>query len=145
MPKSRFAPLVKMKKHEVQKCEQNLQQNQINLQSAQEKLEQSLHELTTITPPTSGTINDFRSTQLLLTAQRMIIQKSSDWVEFAKNEILTSKELLKLATIEFEKFQYLEMEEIKEMIKAIKLKEAKDLDEVALQAFMNKKGKNEIK
>jgi hypothetical protein len=37
------------------------------------------------------------------------------------------------------------MEEIKEMIKAIKLKEAKDLDEVALQAFMNKKGKNEIK
>ena len=45
--------------------------------------------------------------------------------------------------IDFEKFKYLELQDIKKEIKKQKIQEAKDLDEVAQMTFINKNDKKD--
>ena len=47
---------------------------------------------------------------------------------------------LKTSNVEYEKFKYLDFEEIKKLIKLREIKESKDLDEIALMTY-NKKEK----
>ena len=136
--KTRYSSLVNVKKNIMQKSEQVLQSANANLNSALLALETSLAELSGLHTPESGQISDFLSYRTLLDSQRVVIKHNQDWVAFARNEINQAKEQLKLDTIEFEKFNYLELQEIKEIMHKRKLEEAKELDEIALMTYDKK-------
>ncbi len=139
--KTRYTPLVSVKKNTMQKSERVLQSANANLNSAKIALEISFNELNTISTPQTGQIIEFLSARTLLDAQRAMIRHNEEWVGFAKNEIAQAKEQLKVDMVEFEKFNYLELEEVKKMLKKIKVQEAKDLDEVALMTYDKKKNR----
>lgn len=136
--KSRFSPLVKVKKNSMQKSERFLQKATVNLSSASSALELSYNTLKDIAPPSRGTMSQMLASRTLLNSQRELIKHNQEWVTFAKNQIEQAKVQLKADMIELEKFQYLELQEIKQELKKRALQEAKDLDEVALMTYMGK-------
>jgi flagellar biosynthesis chaperone FliJ len=123
----------------MQKSEQALQSANATLKSAMRALEESFEGLNSIESPTSGSISIFLSSRVLLDAQRAVIQNNEEWVLFAKKKILEAREQLQKDTIEYEKFNYLELQEIKDILKKRKIQEAKDLDEIALMTYDRKK------
>jgi flagellar biosynthesis chaperone FliJ len=141
--KTRYTSLVSVKKNIMQKSEQVLQSANANLNSALMALEMSLDELAELHTPQSGQISDFLSHRSLLDSQRVVIQHNQEWIAFERNEISQAKEQLKLDTIEFEKFNHLELQEIKEILQKRKIQEAKDLDEIALMTYDKNSQKKE--
>jgi len=136
--KTRFSSLVNVKKNTMQKSESALQKANALFLNAQEALATSIQQLQDFTPPTGGQIANFLAHRTLLDAQRAVIAEDEERVALSKNEMQKAKEQLQLDTIEYEKFKYLEVEEQKALLKKIKIKEAKDLDEIALMTFANK-------
>ncbi len=133
--KTRYTSLVSVKKDIMQKSERVLQSANANLNSALTALELSLIELKNIPSPTTGQISDFLASRTLLDSQRVIIQHDQEWAEFARNEIRNASAQLKLDMVEYEKFNYLELEEIKVILLKRKRDEAKELDEIALMTY----------
>ena len=136
--KTRFTPLVKLKKNTMQKSEQSLQKANTNLNSAIAALESSYTLLKDIELPKSGTMGEMLASRILLDSQRELINHNKEWVEFATNQSNQAKKQFKIDMMEHEKFQYLELQEIKQELKKRKLKEAKDLDEIALMTYNGK-------
>jgi hypothetical protein len=130
--KTRYSSLVSVKKNIMQKSERVLQAANAALHNATQALKTSYEELELIHAPLSGKITELLSTRTLLDSQRALIKHNEEWVQFAKNELAEAKKQLKIDMIEFEKYQYLEFQEIQAALKKIKIQEAKDLDEVAL-------------
>lgn len=130
--KTRFSSLVTLKKSTMDKSERVVQKANADLNSASIALELSYNSLQDIDSPLTGKMNDFRAQRSLLDSQRTVIKHNQEWVAFCKNQADQAREQLKSDMIEHEKFKYLELEEIKKMIKKIKFDEAKELDEVAL-------------
>ena len=122
--KTRFSSLVNVKKNTMQKSETAFQKANIAFKNAREALQNSLLELQNINPPQNGQIADFLASRTLLDAQRALINHNEEWVSFCETEMQKAKEQLKLDTIEYEKFKYLEYEEQKNLIKKAKIKEA---------------------
>jgi len=139
--KTRFSSLVSLKKNIVQKSEQLVQNANKVLRNAEKALEISLEELHKIPSVEHGLIAEFLATRMLLESQRALIQHNQEWVAYAQKELLHVKEQLKYDMIEYEKFKYLELQEMQKVIKAQKIKEAKDLDEIALMTFEKKTDK----
>ncbi len=142
--KTRFSSLVNVKKNTMQKSESAFQKANAVFFSAKEALKNSLEQLQDIAPPQNGQIADFLANRTLLDAQRSLINHNKEWVNFSEAEMQKAKEQLKLDTIEYEKFKYLEYEEQKSLIKKAKIKEAKDLDEIALMTYSNKDKKKAV-
>lgn len=137
--KSRFTPLVKIKKSAMQRSEQFMQRANVNLNSASTALELSYGSLKNVDSPQKGSMSEMLASRALLASQREVINHNKEWVAFAKNQVIQAKTQLKTDMIEYEKFQYLELQEIKAELKKISVKEAKDLDEIALITYTGKK------
>ena len=137
--KTRFSALVSLKKNAMQKSERVVQNANKNLLNAKEALRESLEQLQSIPSPENGIIADFLANRTLLDSQRALIAHNEGWVAYAKKELQEAQEELKKAMIEYEKFNYLELQEIEKVLKAKKIKEAKDLDEVALMTYSKKR------
>ena len=135
---TRYTPLVKLKKSTMDKSERVVQKASADLNSASIALQVSYNFLKDIESPTTGTMKDMLASRSILDSQRSLIENNHEWVEFAKGQLGLAKEQLKVDMIEFEKFKYLELQEIKKELKKLKIQEAKDLDEVAIMTFSNK-------
>ena len=136
--KTRFSSLVTLKKSAMDKSERVVQGANADLNSATMALQISYSSLENIQTPETGVMSQMLASRKLLSSQREVIQHNLEWVEFAKTQVELAKKQLKIDMIEHEKFKYLELEEIKKIIKKIKLQEAKDLDEVALMTHSKK-------
>lgn len=136
--KTRFSSLVALKKSAMERSEQALQNANKDLNSAKEALELSYTSLNDLQLPQTGKMADMLATRVLVNSQRGDIKHNQEWINFAQNQVNKAKEKLKLTMVEHEKFKYLEVEEIKRIIKDIKLQEAKDLDEIALMTYARK-------
>lgn len=136
--KTRFSSLVKLKKNQMKKSEQFVIQSNVNLNSASVALENSYKELASLSEPKGGSIKQMLSSRMLLESQREIIQNNQEWVAFAKNQLDSAKNQLKKDTLEYEKFQYLELQEIKQELQKQKLRESKELDEIAIMGYKGK-------
>lgn len=137
--KTRFSSLVNVKKNAMQKSERAVEQANAALKKARQALEESLLQLQEIQLPQHGQISQFLANRTLVERQRALIRHNEEWVSFCEKELDEAKKRLKADMIEFEKFKYLEFQEIEKLLKEIKVKEAKDLDEVALMTFINTK------
>jgi len=136
--KTRFSSLVTLKKNKMQDSEQVLSKANLALSDAKSALESSYASLNEIEAPQTGSMATLLATRTLFASQRNLIQKNKEWINFAQTQLLQAKEQLKKDMIEHEKFKYLELEEIKKVIKKQKEQEAKDLDEVALMTYAQK-------
>ncbi|MBE0514055.1 MAG: flagellar FliJ family protein [Sulfurimonas sp.] len=123
----------------MQKSEQSLQKANANLNSAAIALELSYNSLEDVEPPKSGKMSDMLASRVLLGSQRELILHNKEWVSFASNQVTQAKKQLKVDMMEHEKFQYLELQEIKQELNKRKVAEAKNLDEIALMAYNGKK------
>jgi len=130
--KTRYSSLVTVKKSSMESSENALKQANLDYSNAQSALEQSYELLNEVSPPGSGSVADMLASRTLMSSQRGVIQHNQEWMRFAKEQVELAQKKLKSDMIEYEKFKYLELEEIKKALKAQKLQEAKDLDEVAL-------------
>ena len=133
--KTRFSSLVGLKKNAMQKSERAVQKANVDLTSAQDALDLSYKSLQDIDSPQSGNITELFASRTLLASQRGIIKHNQEWLGFTKNQLHQAKEKLKYDMIEHEKYKYLELDEIKKMLKKQKIKEAKELDEIALMTY----------
>ncbi len=136
--KTRYSPLVKLKKSTMDKSERVVQKANADLNSAVVALKLSYNSLDGIKTPTTGNMNDLLASRSLLSSQRGLIEHNKDWLTFAKKQVSSAKEQLKLDMVEYEKFKYLEFQEIKKMQYKIKTKESKELDEIALMTYDKK-------
>jgi len=141
--KTRFSSLVTIKKNTMEKSERLMQTANKNLQNAKAALEESLALLNDIHTPQTGNMSEFLANRSLLDSQRSLIEHNEGWVTYADKEVLAAKEQLKLAMIEYEKFKYLELQEIEKILKAQKIQEAKDIDEVALMTHTKKRDRRQ--
>jgi len=137
--KTRFSSLVTIKKSSMDKSEKVVQDANKDLKSASSALEISYGSLNDIDTPKNGPMSQLLATRTLFDSQRGLIKHNQEWVAFATTQLESAKYQLKLDMIEYEKFKYLELEEIKKIIKKRKIEEAKGLDEVALMTFTRKK------
>ncbi|WP_297441503.1 flagellar export protein FliJ [Sulfurimonas sp.] len=135
--KTRFSSLVNVKKNKMQKSERALQEANRALQNAKQALADSFLQLQQIETPQHGKIAQLLENRTLLERQRALIRHNEEWIRFEENQVDEKKNILKEDMIEFEKFKYLEFKEVEKLLKEIKVKEAKDLDEVALMTFIN--------
>jgi len=139
MMQTKFTPLVKLKHSKLQESELTLQQQLQKLQQAKEALLQSQKEFETLPNPTNGSMHDFLVSRELFEAQRRVIEHNQGWVAYEQQQLQALQEAYKQATIEYEKFKYLELQEIQKIKKAKARQEAKDLDEVAMLVFERKR------
>ena len=136
--KTRYSPLVKLKKSTMDKSETFVQKASADLNSAATALSLSYSALDEIDTPKGGSINDLLAARSLFTSQRNLIDNNKKWVTFAQSQVYSAKEQLKIDMIEYEKFKYLEFQEIKQINKEKKIAEAKELDEIALMTYDKK-------
>ena len=141
--KTRYSSLVSVKKNAMQKSERVVQDANKKLRDAQEVLQKSIEELQEITSPQHGFIAEFLANRTLLDSQRALIKHNEEWVHYANSQLQNAREALKYDMIEYEKFKYLELQEIEKFLKEKKIQEAKDLDEIALMTFGNKNDKRQ--
>ena len=141
--KTRYSSLVSVKKNAMQKSERVVQDANKKFRDAQEALQKSIEELQEITSPQHGFIAEFLANRTLLDSQRALIKHNEEWVHYANSQLQNAREALKYDMIEYEKFKYLELQEIEKFLKEKKIQEAKDLDEIALMTFGNKNDKRQ--
>ena len=137
--KTKYSSLVGVKKNIMQKSERALLSANSNLNNALLALESSIKSLDEINIPSNGEISKFLSYRALLDTQRAIIKHNEEWCQFAKNEVENMKQTLKMDMIEYEKFNYLELEDIKKTTEIRMKKESKELDEIALITYGKQK------
>jgi len=133
--KTRYTPLVILKKNKMDESEKLVQRASADLNSALSALEVSYISLSNVDTPNGGNISELLASRVLIASQREVIKHNKEWVEYAKKQLQFAKEQLKQDLIEYEKFKYLEFEEMKKIIQEQKTKESKELDEIALLTF----------
>jgi flagellar export protein FliJ len=138
--KTRFSPLVKIKKDMMQKCERELQQVHHALQIARQKLETAYRDLDAAASPSEGEISDFLQSRVIITAQRRIVDDCRHSVASEESRLATAQAALREAMVEFEKFEYLEAEQIKKILLERERRQQRELDEIAVQGYMNRQG-----
>ena len=136
--KTRFSPIVKLKHSKMQKSEMLVQETLTRVQKAKEELERSLAGLDELQEPTSGSMQDFLVARTLVDAQMRLIEKNRQWVSYEELQLKASQEQLKADMIEYEKFKYLEAQEIQKLKKQQQIAEMKQLDEVAIMRYKQK-------
>ena len=119
----------------MQKSERILQSANAKLYRLEDELKSSILALESIVTPASGKISEFLSSKTLLDSQRHLIRQKETQVFSVKEEIREAKIQLKSDMIEYEKFNYLDLQELKEFEARKKKEEAKELDEVALLIY----------
>jgi flagellar biosynthesis chaperone FliJ len=133
--KTRFTSLVQIKKDALEKCELDFQQARQNMHNAKNALEQAYISLESISIPKNGTIGNILANKMIVDVRRREIQEKHKWLDFTKKEIAFLQNKLQMLHMEYEKFRYLELEEIKQILKKQKFEESKEMDEIALAGY----------
>jgi flagellar export protein FliJ len=129
--KTKFSQLVKVKKRKVDEIESELLDIQNQKRRVESEIESILQEIRELKTPQNG---DFAKLNLSYSyLSNFSNQKKSKEEELIKidNQIEVIKELYKEANIEYEKIKYLDEQEIKKQLEELKIKENKDMDEIA--------------
>lgn len=133
--KSRYEPLVKLKKQALDKAEQALMSanNEVSLSDA--ALENAYAQLSFLTPPQNGSIGELLQAQMIAQAQHREIESCRLRVQRAQHNQNKAREVFRFSRIEFEKFNYLELQEVEAMVAKVKQEEAKMLDEIGTMTY----------
>lgn len=133
--KSRYEPLVKLKKKALDKAEQALMSanNEVILSDA--ALDNAYAQLSFLISPQNGTIGELFQAQMIAQAQHREIESCRLRANRARINQERAREVFRFSRIEFEKFNYLELQEIETMVAKVKYEEAKMLDEIGTMTY----------
>lgn len=135
MGKSRYAPLVKLKKKSLDTAERALIGANNTLSSASDKLNHAYEELSRMSLPTKGSVGEFTQATAMIHAQHQSIEGYQQALQIAQEKQVQMRERFKAAMIDFEKFKYLEVQEMNAQLKQLKDQEAKMLDEIGTMTY----------
>jgi len=135
MGKSRYAPLVKLKKKSLDNAERALIGANNALSSASDKLNQAYQELSLMRLPTQGSVGEFTQATAMIHAQHQSIEEAQQSLQTAQERQIQMRERFKEAMVDFEKFKYLEVQEMNVQLKLLKDQEAKMLDEIGTMTY----------
>lgn len=135
MSKSRYAPLVKLKKKSLDTAERALIAANNALSSATDKLSKAYEELSRMGLPTRGAIGEFTQAAAMIHAQHLTIEECQNALQSAQQRQYQMRERFKAAMMDYEKFKYLEVQEMKLHLKNLKAQEAKMLDEIGTMSY----------
>jgi len=138
--KTRFTPLVKIKKNQLQKCELAFEQTNTMVKSAVAAVKEAVMSLNNCKCVRHGKMQQFLADKAVLDYQRMVVNQKKDWLAYAQNDLSVARQKLKEASLEYEKFKYLELEEIKKILKQQQFLDAKEMDDIAMLGY-NIKGR----
>jgi len=133
--KTKFDSLVKLKKVKIDEVENEMSKLNQTLFKAQEELEKMKQEFSEFQYPTSGNFSVLQQFKILQQAFLNQINQQQINVNMLEKQKEHLNMKLKEVSLEYEKFKYLQGEEIKKEIKKIKDQEAKNMDEIALMLF----------
>ncbi|NPA55393.1 MAG: FliJ family protein [Epsilonproteobacteria bacterium] len=136
--KTKFDSLVKLKKMEVEKIENEISQINNQISTLQTQIDQLTQELLQITLPKEGNFAVITQISAMKKAINEQIELKRQNIAFLRGQKNLLNEKLKEANLEYEKMKYLQAEEIKKYLQKLKEKEAKNLDEIALMLFQRK-------
>ena len=134
--KTRFTPLVKIKKNDLDKCERDFSRANKDKENAQQALDDAYLQLKETSALSQGTMAQMLQERTILDIQRNVIEQKRSWLSFASEQVIQFQETLRKSAIEYEKYKYLETKEIEVILKKRAKLEAKQLDESALHSFM---------
>lgn len=135
MGKSRYAPLVKLKKKALDSAERALIAANNALSAASDKLNRAYDELSHMRLPAKGSVGEFTQATAIIHAQHQSIEGAKDELRSAEQQQSLMREKFKAAMIDYEKFKYLEVQEMNLHLKEIKDQEAKMLDEIGTMTY----------
>jgi len=133
--KSKYAPLVKLKKKSLDGAERNLIAANNALSSASDKLSHAYTALSHMALPTKGSVGEFSQATAMIHAQHQTIEEYQRVFHDAQQKQILMRERFKVAQIDYEKFKYLEVQEMNAYAKMLKDKEAKMLDEIGTMMY----------
>jgi len=134
--KTRFTPLVKIKKNSRDKCEQDLSRALQNRQNAEAALEAAYLQLQQTSSLTEGSMQQLLQERTIIDIQRKVIEEKRSWFHAASEQVVQFQKSLRQSIIQYEKFKYLETKEVEVVIKQREKAEMKSLDESALLSYM---------
>jgi len=137
--KTKFDNIVKIRKQEVDKIKRDIQKINSALKEIENKVLKLKKELFSFSLPKSGSFSQIIQSREIQNAIKNEIDNLSSQINMLNSRKKALLEELKKAEIEYEKMKYLQAQEIKKMIKRQRLKEAKEIDEIAilLENFKN--------
>lgn len=135
MAKSRYEPLVKLKKKGLDAAERALIAANNALSSASNKLTRAYEELSLMSVPHKGSVGEFTQATAMIHAQHQTIEAYQHALQTAQHRQDQMRERFQLARIDFEKFKYLEVQEMDIKLKFLKTQEAKMLDEIGTMTY----------
>lgn len=133
--KSKYTPLVKLKKKELDRVEHDLIRANNAFSTASIALDDAYTLLSTLSLPANGSIIELLQAQALIQAQHTEIQQCVDGLALAKAQQLQIQRQFKASMVEYEKFNYLEVQEADEHLARMKKEEAKMLDEIGIMTY----------
>jgi flagellar export protein FliJ len=133
--KSKYAPLVKLKKKSLDSAERDLIGANNALSSASDKLSHAYTALSHMALPTKGTVGEFSQATAMIHAQHLSIEEYQKNLQEAQQKQTLTLERYKAARIDFEKFKYLDVQEMNAYAKSLKDKEVKMLDEIGTMTY----------
>ncbi|MBV5320130.1 MAG: flagellar FliJ family protein [Sulfuricurvum sp.] len=135
MSKSRYEPLVKLKKKALDTAERALIGANNALSSASDKLNRAYEELSHMSLPTHGSVGEFTQATSMIHTQHQTIEQAQQTLRLAEERQRQVRERFKAAMIDYEKFKYLEVQEMNARLKHLKTQEAKMLDEIGTMTY----------
>ena len=139
---SKFAPLTKLKKEQLDEVRRMLVDVNNFIKSLETALAGLEADLQNQTHPTSGNMALFKQHAALTQACHDQIIRKKDEIYYARQERNKIQSAVKEALIEYEKFNYLQTQEEEAYRAKIKRKEALHLDEVAIMGYNLQKEKS---
>lgn len=133
--KSRYEPLVKLKKKALDKAEQALMSANNEVTLSNSALDNAYSQLSLLISPQNGSIGELYQAQMIAQAQHREIESCRLRVDRARINQDRAREAFRFTRIEFEKFNYLEVQEIETMVAKVKYEEAKMLDEIGTMTY----------
>lgn len=133
--KSKYVPLVKLKKKSLDTAERALIGANNALSSASDKLNRAYEELSRMSLPTKGSVGEFTQATAMIHAQHQSIEQCQQALQIAQQRQIQMRDRFKAAMIDFEKFKYLEVQEMNAHLKQLKDQEAKMLDEIGTLTY----------
>jgi len=133
--KTKFSPIVKIRKNELEKIQKVISAINNNIAKKEEEILLFEQNYTNLETPISGNISELNVYNMQINIQRNKLKN----LQLQLNGLILQKEetteLLRLANIEYEKIKYLEQEIIDEKLLFIKKQEDKEMDEIAIMLF----------
>lgn len=135
----RYNAILKVKKQQLDKAENNLLNAKKRRQDHEEAMRFAKEELRNLElVPSSGSSKDLKMNLSLVKLARTCVLNAKAKLELSQKELNHYQYLYQRAYVDYEKMKFLENEELQKQHKELKKAEEKFLDEIAISRFFKR-------